>query len=256
MKPKDRPAVGGMMTSLSTGAYIKSVPGRGDTPASPVLIVHGWKSPIFAAGSIYEEVMESLCALGYHCVMLALRGHAPASGNIETVSRQDHVDDIMAAIHWIEDECPDVDPSRLCAWGTSYGGYLLSTLCSRAHFELLALRAPASYPNKGWGKPQDAHSANELAKWRRRRHTAKDDRALAGLEEFRGDFLLMSSANDELMPPTVREGYQLALSPDVRSRSHVILRDAEHSLKPNVRKRFVAHMIEWFKEHNPEQPPT
>ncbi|MES2216146.1 MAG: alpha/beta fold hydrolase [Patescibacteria group bacterium] len=240
---------GGRYEKLSTGAQIRFHQGEGEGLLPTVLIVHGWKSAVFSS-EIYVQGAQALCEQGYNVVMLSMRGHPGAEGSISEVTRHDNLNDIKAAVRWIQ-ECPETDATRLCAWGTSYGGYLLSVLCPQIHFELLALRAPASYPEKGWDEPFEPVTSEELAEWRKVEHDMRDESALAGLEEFRGDFFMVNGSNDETMPPTVGAGYGRA-SLRARSRFIYVLDGAPHTLREPHRSQFISHLATWFGEHRPK----
>ncbi len=234
---------------LSTGALVQFAPttGKGNWPA--VLLVHGWGSSPFQGS--YEEVSELLTAGGYHCLSLALRGHADADGDISTVSRKDHAADIEAAVEYLRAQS-GVHKDHLAGVGVSYGAYMLASCMPILGMELVALRAPALYPNEGWEEPTTkAIGDPNLAAWRAVEHTSDESHALVGMRQFRGKLLVISSGKDEQMPPAVSDSYvhTAYMNDDI---THHIIKDARHSLTAGTEREYITTLEKWFQKNYPD----
>jgi dienelactone hydrolase len=219
----------------------------GKMPA--VLLVPGWTSNVF--GSTYEALAKRLRAIGYHTMQLSLQGHEGSQRDISTASRLDHMQDILAAFSYLSNR-PEVDMQKLGVVGASYGAYMLSCFLPMVPgVQLVALRAPALYRDEGWNEPvvQAVRTPDRL-EWRRTVRTPTESKALKGIAEYHGDFLLVSSENDEDMPKEVMESYLLAATA-VRSKLHVDLVGASHSLSEEHLEKFLDVTTRWFKERYP-----
>lgn len=238
------------MQKLATGAAYQFTPADGYTPAMgrrpAVLIVHGWGSTVFT-GKVYFEMALRLQAIGYHTMMLSLRGHQGSLGDIATVTREQHQEDILAALHHLSNR-PEVAREYPCGFGASYGGYLLA--CIGFQFNLLVLRAPALYPDSGWVRPTSELVARpDRVEWRAQVRTLEESHALMGINDFEGKLLVIGSEQDEDMPPEVLASYKQATPPTAYS-EHIIS-GAGHRLNEEQLQKLLDHTGAWFTEHYP-----
>lgn len=213
-----------------------------------VLIVHGWKSTPLTSSS-YELVRKALAELGLHTATLCLQGHEGAQGDINTVTRQDHLEDVMLAMRYIARH-RRVTKDRIGALGVSYGAYLL-TCAMRVVPDMLktiVLRAPALYPDEGFCEPTIQFTDNpSIQAWRKRLHRPDECLALTGLETFRGDLLIVASEFDESIPPQVIYSYQEAVRL-CRISQAIVLPGATHTLAEPMRSEYVQHLRDWFEK--------
>ncbi len=242
------------MQKLATGAAFQFTPADGYTPAMgrrpAVLIVHGWKSTHFTSATYFNLALK-LQSIGYHTMQLSLRGHQGSAGDISKVTRPEHLEDIQCALDYL-DQRTDVAREQVCAFGTSYGAYLLA--CQPAPFKLLAFRAPALYPDDHWEEPTAVIVGwPELHKWREETRLPEDSYALSGMckSDFKGDLLIVGSGLDNDMPPQVIESYHQAGAHYHSYQEHIIP-GASHSLTENEhQKEFITVASEWFTKHYP-----
>lgn len=233
---------------LPTGASVRFVKGEGGDILPAMLIVHGWGSKVFAKQGIYGMSRDVITKDGYHSLSLSLRGHQFSEGDMREVTRAEHIEDIAAAIEYLKQK-PEVDSSHLGALGTSYGAYLLSTLSSELPLELLALRAPALYPDKGFDEStMSAIRDPNLKNWRKNEHSPEDSKTLEAISRFTGDLLIVASGEDEDMPPEIRESYMDSAT-SAKSSTLEIIDGAKHSLDGDQRDRFVDILGNWLKTH-------
>ena len=215
------------------------------TAAVPgVLFVHGWD------GSQEQDLERAREAAGLGCVCLTfdLRGHSRTRSQRATVSRQDSLEDLLAAYDLFARQ-PGVEESAIAVVGSSYGAYLSTILTSLRPVRWLALRAPALYKDEGWELPKrELNQDPDLFAYRRRSIAWQDNRALRACAAFRGDVLIVESELDVLTPHPVVVNHVRALSA-ARSLTLRTLTDADHALTREVDQRaYTTILMSWLTE--------
>lgn len=209
-----------------------------------VLFVHGW------GGSQEQYVARAreIAALGCICLTFDLRGHAKTRSQLDTVTREDNLRDVLAAYDALLHQ-RDVDASSIAVVGSSYGGYLASILTSLRSVRWLALRAPADYKDSDWTLPKRAlRKHQELDAYRRLAVAAGDSRALAACAAFKGHALIVASERDAVIPEQVVANYRAALA-STSSLTVRVLEDADHSLSTEAyQKAYTSVLVAWLKE--------
>jgi uncharacterized protein len=215
---------------------------RDKSPA--VLFIHGWGS----SEETYRESARKIARLGAICFTITLRGHGETSHQRETVSRTDNLHDALTALDRLISE-EGVDSRRIGVVGSSYGGYLAALLTGKRDVRWLGLRAPALYKDEGFERPKrQLNQDPDLHAFRRRPVPAEDNLALQCGTRFQGDVLLVESEHDTVIPHQVLANYLKAFH-RVRSRTHHLIRDAEHALDNPAHRREYEHVLfEWFKD--------
>jgi len=232
---------------LHTGAAMRFVPAPGTGPderRATILIVPGWTSVPFTSLS-YTSLIEGLGRRGFNIMLVSLRGHQESSGNIESVTRDEHLADIAAAIEYMMAH-PAVDTDACGAIGVSYGAYLLAIALDRTNhqFKALALRAPALYPDDRWDEPIAVLAGGKMHAWRQESHLRDNNAALIAIGSYTGQLLIIRSEKDEHVPERTIEDYKAAAK---RAPSSVfVLHGAEHVLDEQQRDSFLAKLIPWF----------
>ena len=230
---------------LSTGAAFEFRPAQGAEAIAPAaLLVHGWRSSIFQSSTI-DEIVNGLSSAGVHSMLLSLRGHDLAEGDINTVSRQNHTADLVAAYQYLLARA-EVDGERICGLGRSYGGYLLAASSNILTFRNLVLAQPALYADDGWAEPMAPRADTPDMEWRKLLHVPKDSRALLALADyhFHARVLLVTSGKDEFMPAEVGESYLTAIRPT--QVLPITYQDAEHVLRADDRKDYIERATKWL----------
>src|SRR3954465_11855268 len=90
-----------------------------------VMLVHGWDG----SQEQYLARAHEIAALGCICLTFDLRGHARDKAQRNTVTREDNLNDMLAAYDTLVGH-PAVDASAVVVAGSSYGGYLATVLSS------------------------------------------------------------------------------------------------------------------------------
>jgi hypothetical protein len=209
-----------------------------------VLFVHGW------GGSQEQYVARAreIAALGCICLTFDLRGHAKTRAQVETVTREDNLRDVLAAYDALLHQ-RGVDASSIAVVGSSYGGYLAAILTSMRSVRWLALRAPADYKDADWTLPKgQLRKHQELDAWRRLVATPGESRALAACGAFKGHVMLAESQLDTIVPQQVVANYRSAFT-SAASLTVRVLDGADHSLSSDVMQRtYTTALVAWMKE--------
>src|SRR5687768_5008043 len=90
-----------------------------DTMVPGVLLVHGWDG----SQEEYTARAHEISSLGCICLTFDLRGHVRHQADRDTVTREDNLQDLLAAYDLLVGH-PAVDPRAIAIVGSSYGGYL------------------------------------------------------------------------------------------------------------------------------------
>lgn len=197
-----------------------------------VMLVHGWDG----SQQQYLARAHAIAALGCICLTFDLRGHARDKAHRDTVTREDNLNDMLAAYDVLTGH-PAVDARSVALVGSSYGGYLATILSALRPVRWMALRAPALYKDDDWLVPKQDLDRKEIARYRAQKLPADANRALAASAVFEGDVLLVESENDTIVPHPVLENYRAAFL-RTRSMTARVIPGADHALcKPEWARR-------------------
>ncbi|MEO8487392.1 MAG: alpha/beta fold hydrolase [Betaproteobacteria bacterium] len=209
-----------------------------------VLFVHGWGG----SQEQYVARARSIAALGCVCLTFDLRGHAKTRAQVETVTREDNLRDVLAAYDALIHQ-RGVDASAVAVVGSSYGGYLAAILTSVRSVRWLALRAPADYKDSDWSLPKgQLRKRQELDAYRRLVAGSGQSRALAACAVFKGQVLIVESELDTIVPQQVVSNYRAAFT-SAASLTVRVLEKADHSLSSDdAQATYTAALVAWLKE--------
>jgi pimeloyl-ACP methyl ester carboxylesterase len=209
-----------------------------------VLFVHGWGG----SQQQYHARAREVAALGCVCLTFNLRGHAETKPQVETVTRETNLRDVMAAYDLLANR-RHVDPDAIAVIGSSYGGYLASILSTLRPIQWLGLRAPALYIDTGWEVPKlQLHKDQDLKTYRTHLVRAADNRALSACAAFKGDVLLIQSEHDSIVPPTVLSSYREACT-HARSLTYRCIAGADHGLTSDQdQQSYTRLLVSWLTE--------
>lgn len=214
-----------------------------DTVVPGVMLVHGWDG----SQEQYLARAHAIAALGCICLTFDLRGHARDKAHRDSVTREDNLNDMLAAYDLLTGH-PAVDASSVAVVGSSYGGYLATILSAQRPVRWMALRAPALYQDADWLVSKQHLDRQEIARYRALKHEPESNRALAASAVFEGDVLLVESELDHVVPHPVIENYRAAFL-RTRSMTYRVIRDADHALaKPEWSEAYTGMLLKWFAE--------
>jgi pimeloyl-ACP methyl ester carboxylesterase len=211
-------------------------------PVPGFLFVHGW------GGDQGEDLdqAEALTRLGCVCFTFDLRGHAGSDASQGDITRQDSLDDVLAAYDHLASH-PLVHKDGIGVIGTSYGGYLAALVTKLRPVRWLALRVPALYPDSHWDTPKAGLDKSVVRQYRERPQNGENDRALSACEAFKGDVLLVSSEKDEQIPHEAIASYQAAFR-NVISLNHRTILGADHAMRDARYRRAYTRMLTCWAE--------
>jgi len=208
-----------------------------------MLFVHGW------AGNQQQYLVRAreIAALGCVCLTFDLHGHARTAPFQTAVTREDNLQDVLAAYDLLAD-LPHVNKSAIGVIGSSYGGYLAALLSSLRPVQWLALRAPALYKDENWDMPKSLLNREELVSYRRSTISAQHNRALKACSVFQGDVLLVESEHDTIVPSSVTANYRTAFQ-NARSLTFRVIEGADHALSDESwQQTYTALLTNWTKD--------
>ena len=216
---------------------------RPEVPVPGFLFIHGW------GGDQDEDLghAEELARLGCVCFTFDLRGHAGSDAAKDQVTRQDGLDDVLAAYDYLAAQ-PLVDRNAIGVVGTSYGGYLAMLLTAQRPIRWLAMRVPALYPDEHWDTPKAKLDKAVVRAYRQQPHSSEADRALSACTAFQGDVLIVESECDEQIPREAMLSMQAAFR-QTNSLSHRIIPGASHAMRDPKHQRIYATLLTgWIEE--------
>lgn len=214
-----------------------------ETKVPGILFVHGW------GGSQQRDLARAkdIAGLGCVCMTFDMRGHEKTLIRKETVTREDNLEDLLAAYDRLVSH-PTTDSASIAVIGSSYGGYLATFLTTLRPVKWLALRVPALYWDEQWRQPKHLLDRLRLAEYRREPLRPVDNRALAACAEFTGDVLLVESEHDTFVPHTTLMSYRAAFE-KAHSLTHRIVDGADHALSKDCdQKAYTTILTSWISE--------
>lgn len=212
-------------------------------PKNPaILFLHGWTSSV----NKYIDRAKPLVDLGYIVLVFGMRGHGESEGDIRKVSRQDNLEDCLAAFDFLASQ-PHVDKEKIAVVGSSYGGYLACLLSSKRQVWKLALKAPALYPDDEPSIPTIRMRERVQNYWKSPVPT-KNNQALTSIANFNGEILLIECGKDEIIPHQTIENYLHAVK-NKGGLAHVVIKDSDHACtRPEWEREFLKILKEWFRK--------
>jgi pimeloyl-ACP methyl ester carboxylesterase len=209
-----------------------------------VLFVHGWGG----CQQQYVARAREIAALGCICLTFDLRGHMRTQDMQKTVTREDNLNDIVAAYDVLLRQ-RGVDASSIAVIGSSYGGYLAAILTSQRPVRWLVLRAPALYKDSEWALPKDQlRKLQQLDAYRRMAVKTADSRALRACEQYTGHALIVESEHDALIPTQVIANYRQALT-GTATLTYRLLEGADHALSTDAdQQAYTTLLVSWLSE--------
>ncbi|OGK19002.1 hypothetical protein A3D80_03550 [Candidatus Roizmanbacteria bacterium RIFCSPHIGHO2_02_FULL_40_13b] len=211
-----------------------------------ILFVHGWTSSIKSN----VQSAEALTQLGHICICVDLRGHGESEGDIQKMTREDFLKDVLAVYDYLV-AMNSVDKDDISAVGSSFGSYMVALLSSKRKIKNLALRVPANYPNDSFNEPQILFSGNNdpsILQWRFQEMNKDSTYSLEAVNNFSGNVLIVESGQDELIPHQTIENYMNAVQ-DKAKLTHIVMKDASHSISRDQKSQleYKQILINWFK---------
>lgn len=210
-----------------------------------ILFLHGWRS----SEEGYISRARALAELGYTCLAFSLRGHGKSDGDIHKLTRQDFLNDAIAAYDFLKNY-HGVAENQIGVVGASFGGYLATLLTKKRPVRWLVLRAPANYPDRGFEDiPQTAYPREDAStfEWRERQLDLNGTVALRAIHQYPHEILMIESGNDVVIPHQTVQNFVDAVS-DSAKLTHIVMKDADHAIREEkYRQEFIRILVDWFR---------
>lgn len=232
-----------MHSHVSIPVQSESVTGDLFTPnvkvSANMLFCHGWTSK----NTKYLMLAEKLSQLGIQSLAINLRGHGDSTYNLEAYSRQNHLEDIVAAIDYSNNRSPGVPFILL---GKSYGGYLSAITTSLRKIDFLIISQPALYPDTDFSSPNSALIKRNPDVFRSGNESVSTNRALNAISRFDAPLLIVESEHDEEVFDIPK--LYITASENNPKRQAITIKDTDHPLsRPEWLEDYYDQIIVWLR---------
>lgn len=212
-------------TQTVNGETLAAVITRPDSQpdtAPTILFIHG-AGP--GGKHRFEELATFLADNGHASLRFDHSGHGESSGELKSSSLTKRLEEAKAFLPLLHSTAP------LTVMGSSMGGHIAARLLPLANFTTLIAQVPAAYTVNAENLPFDDTFTAAL----RTPGSWQEALIWPALETFTGTFLLISSGNDPVIPIGVLRHYWHHTL-NAKSRTHLRMAEAEHSLAPWLTK--------------------
>lgn len=194
----------------------------GESPA--VLMVHGWTSSKNGYIEAAKRLQQSFTNINF--LAFDLGGHGESDGDINELTIHDHVHDVFSAFDFLKLQAT-VDEDVVGIVGSSYGAYLTAITSKAKNPTSVLLRVPAIYPNEMFNRNKGADLRDD--EYRRTIPDRVENTALVSIKHFGGPVTIVESENDELVPQTVLNAYEDAVSENPEAQ-YLVMKGAGHKI--------------------------
>jgi hypothetical protein len=207
-----------------------------------MLFCHGWASK----NTKYLMLAEKLSQLGMQSLAINLRGHGDSTYNLEAYSRQNHLEDILAAIDYLNN-CSPGRPFAL--FGKSYGGYLSAIASSVRKIDCLIISQPALYPDMNFSVPNAVLIKSNPGIFRSKNEAISTNRALHAISQFNNPLFIIESEHDEEVLDIPKQ--YINASESNPKRQAITINESDHSLsRPEWLEDYYQKIIKWIEGQN------
>lgn len=235
-----------MQSHISIPVQSEFITGELFTPEVPLvanmLFCHGWTSK----NSKYIKLAQQLSTFGIQTLAINLRGHGDSIYPLENYSRQNHLDDIVAAIDYSNNRCPG---KPFILLGKSYGGYLSAIATSLRKIDYLIISQPALYPDTDFNSSNAALIKGNPDIFRSGNESVSTNRALNSISRFDGPLLVIESEHDEEVF-NIPKLYITASKHNSKQQA-ITIKDTDHPLsRPEWLEEYYQKIIMWIEGQN------
>lgn len=209
-----------------------------------LLFIHGWSSDETG----YIPRAEAATKLGFICLTFDLRGHGQSRGDLNTLSANDHLRDVLVAYDFLKKQ-DGVDPEKITAFGASYGGMLATLLTSKREVWLLAVRAPALYHNDDFTQITKKLVEEREEVFFQNFTPEKENKVLSAIKNFNGDILIIESEHDQIIPHSLIQFFINS----VKSHENLtvkVIHKADHQLSDvSYKQALITYLCQWLRNY-------
>lgn len=204
-----------------------------------MMFVHGWTSK----NRKYLKLAEQLSKRGVQTLAINLRGHGDSTYNLESYSRQNHLDDILVAVDYSNNRSPG---KPIILLGKSYGGYLSAIATSLRKIDYLIISQPALYPDTDFNSSNAALIKGNPDIFRSGNESVSTNRALNSISRFDGPLLIIESEHDEEVFDIPK--LYITASKHNSKQQAITIKDTDHPLsRPEWLEEYYDQIIVWLK---------
>jgi hypothetical protein len=232
-----------MHSHVSIPVQSEFVTGDLFTPEAKVsanmLFCHGWTSK----NSKYIKLAQQLSTFGIQTLAINIRGHGDSIYPLENYSRQDHLDDIVAAIDYSNNRSTG---KPFILLGKSYGGYLSAITTSLRKIDYLIISQPALYPDTDFNSSNAALIKRNPDVFRSGNESVSTNRALNAISRFDAPLLIDESEHDEEVFDIPK--LYITASENNPKRQAITIKDTDHPLsRPEWLEDYYNQIIVWLR---------
>lgn len=211
-------------------------------PTYAVLHIHGWQSGQDRNYSFAEQLVLA----GIPSLTFDLSAHGESEGTLDTLSRKDFFDDVLAGYDALTSLVPP--NTKIIVHGSSFGGYQAALLSQKRRVHALILRVPADYPREGFTDVHVTRDAEKDSAWRAQRRGTESSDALLALSVFDGAVLLVEASADTIVDHQCVQNYADVVK-NSESLTYITMMGAPHSFThaPKHKKDFIALSLGWIR---------
>lgn len=211
---------------------------KGQPKKLAFLFIQGW------AGHQNVEAAQLLADRDFPTMTYDMRGNRGSEGDLAEFSRADFVEDAVVAYDYLRERAGA--GAAIGVVGSSFGSYTAVLLTQKREVYCLSLRAPASYPDEGFDKPQEGQGdPYSIMDWRKKVIGYKENLSFRALHEFNGDVQIIEAEKDELVPGQTPKNYAAAVADKSRLVYEVVL-NAPHRLEnENLQTDYEKRLTKW-----------
>jgi len=208
--------------------------GKGPFPG--VIFYHGR----YSSRIRYLNMAEPLAKKGLVTLAFDFRGCGESDGLRSEQTLEKGIEDGKSALEFLLTQ--NVHKDRIGIQGNSFGGFVTGNILKNFNqIKSVVLRAPAAY-----GKRYMTSMTLTPDKFFSKKENWFDSPSYEGIRGFKGELLVLESANDELLPKElVQRYYKEAIN--AKKRKLIIIKGVGHKIaEPKGAEIFYKQVIDWF----------
>lgn len=192
---------------------IKADTYQGSDDTKVIIVLHGYSSSKLRQQPHAKALAEQT---GAHVVALDLSGHGNSPIELAITRPAQHLLEVVCTYDWVASQYPN---AAISVSGSSYGGFLATSLAQYRTLDALMLRAPAMYPPQALYDPWSLRLADVEGYTKKAAAYRTNTELLAEHPLFHADILyqralVMVHEHDEMVPRQTTDAYINALNAD------------------------------------------